>query len=153
MALDDIKYETSLCPVSHNGHTFTPMEYEEMASTLYKKLGHTDVIPEQYGCLRNIIDRYVDTDDGYQVLYELLEDEHPAMKQDPIQHPPTSTECQDDIQEYSARFTSYLVSEHLNGRMYRAHEQVVLFLKGLDNEFQQAIQYIETLMDCGEKMV
>jgi hypothetical protein len=44
-----------------------------------------------------------------------------------------------------------LVSEHLNGRTYRAREQVVLFLKGLDTEFAPAIQYIETLMDSWGK--
>jgi hypothetical protein len=33
-ALDDIKYEASLCPTSHNGHTFTDLEYEDMAATL-----------------------------------------------------------------------------------------------------------------------
>jgi hypothetical protein len=110
-ALDDIKYEASLCPPSYNGHTFTDMEYEIMAATLYEKLGHTDVIPDQYNQFRTIIDRYADTNDGFLVLYEMLEDEHPAMKQDPIQRPPTSSECQDDIQEYAAHFTSYLVSE------------------------------------------
>ncbi len=124
---------------------------DDMAATLYEKLGHTDVIPETYSRYRNILDRYVDTNDGYLVLYEMLEDEHPAMKQDPIQRPPTSQECQDDIQEYSARFTSYLVSEQLNGRTYRAREQVVLFLKGLDTEFTPAIQYVETLMDSWGK--
>jgi hypothetical protein len=108
-------------------------------------LGHIDVIPDQYSRYRSIIDRYVDTNDGYLVLYEMLEDEHPAMQQDPIQRPPTSNECQDDIQEYSARFTSYLMSEHLNGRTYRTREQVVLFLKGLDTEFAPAVQYVETL--------
>ena len=117
-ALDDIKYEASLCPPSYNGHIFTDIEYENMAATLYEKLVHTDVIPDQYNRFRNIIDRYVDSNDGFLVLYEMLEEEHPAMKQDPIQHPPTSSECQDDIQEYSARFTSYLVSERLNGRTY-----------------------------------
>jgi hypothetical protein len=150
-ALDDIKYEASLCPTSHNGHTFTDLEYEDMAATLYEKLDHIDVIPEQYSRYRSIIDRYVDTNDGYLVLYEMLEDEHPAMQQDPIQRTPTSNECQDDIQEYSARFTSYLMSENLNGRTYRAREQVVLFLKGLDTEFAPAVQYVETLMDSWGK--
>jgi hypothetical protein len=65
-----------------------------MAATLYEKLGHTDVIPETYSRYHNILDRYVVTNDG-----EMLEDGHPAMKQDPIQRPPTSQECQDDIQE------------------------------------------------------
>ena len=94
-ALDDIKYEVSLCPPSYNGHIFTDVEYENMAATLYEKLGHTDVIPDQYNRFRNIIDRYVDSNDGFLVLYEMLEEEHPAMKQDPIQRPPTSSECQD----------------------------------------------------------
>jgi hypothetical protein len=150
-ALDDIKYEVSLCPHSYNGQIFTDVEYENMAATLYEKLGHTDVIPDQYNRFRNIIDRYVDSNDGFLMLYEMLEEEHPAMKQDPIQHPPTSSECQDDIQEYSARFTSYLVSERLNGRTYRSREQVVLFLKGLDSKFAPAVQYIETLMDLWGK--
>ena len=71
-------------PPSHNGHTFTDQEYEDMAATLYEKLGHMDVIPETYSRYHNILDRYVDTNDGYLALYEMMEDEHPAMKQDPI---------------------------------------------------------------------
>jgi hypothetical protein len=117
-----------------------------MANTLYEKLRHTDVIPEQYACCQNIIDYCIDENDGYLVLYELLVDHHPAMKQDLIQTPPNSHECQDDIQEYSASFTSYLMSEHLNGRTFHPSEEVVLFLKGLDSVFTPAVQYIVTPM-------
>jgi len=96
----------------------------------------------------SLTDRYVEANNGFQVLYEMLEDEHPAMCKDPIQQPPNSSECQDDIMEYSARFTSYLVSKNLNSRTYHAREQVILFHKGLDSkEFAPAVQYIETLMD------
>jgi hypothetical protein len=56
-ALDDIKYEESLCPSSFYGHIISEVKNENMAATLYKKLGHTDVILEQYSRFRNIIDR------------------------------------------------------------------------------------------------
>jgi hypothetical protein len=131
-SLDDIRYDMSLCPTSMNGHTITDQYYADMATTLYEKLSHTEVIPTSYQCYRHIIDKYVDDNDGYQVLYEMLEDEHPSIHQDTIDRPPTSNECQGDLQEYAACFRSYLVSERLNKHLYQPREQTVLFLKGLD---------------------
>jgi hypothetical protein len=122
-----------------------------MANTQYEKLRHTDVIPEQYACCQNIINHCIDENGGYLVLYEMLEDHHPTMKQDLIQTSTNSHECQADIQEYSVCFTSCLMSEHLNGRTFHPSEQVVLFLKGLDSVFTPAVQYMVTPIDSWGK--
>jgi len=45
-----------------------------MAAILYEKLLDVSVIPLQYKTLRNIIDRYAEDNDGFAILYELMED-------------------------------------------------------------------------------
>jgi hypothetical protein len=67
-SLDDIRYDMSLCPTSIDGHTITDQEYADMDAALYKKLSHTEVIPTSYQCYCHIIDKYVDDNDGFQVL-------------------------------------------------------------------------------------
>lgn len=78
--LSDICYGLSICPESHNGHLFSTTEYEDMAAALYKKLSDPNVIPSSYVKHRNIADRYAEDNDGYMVLYEILEDTHPMFK-------------------------------------------------------------------------
>jgi hypothetical protein len=51
VALDQVKWNESLCPASHNGHLFTDTEYKAMAATLYEKLARTDVIGSEYTAL------------------------------------------------------------------------------------------------------
>jgi hypothetical protein len=54
-----------------------------MASTLYQKLHNADVIPRDYTAIRNIINRFSEHNDGYKVLYAMLELVHPASKRMP----------------------------------------------------------------------
>jgi len=145
--LDDVSNDQSLCPYSINGHIFTDQEYRAMAATLYEKLARTDVISMSYTDLRNIIDRYADLNDGYLILREMLEDNHPGMKQDPIYRAPNSAECDGNLQEYTTRFINWLTAERLNDRYFSEKEQVLHYLAGLDDEFDPAVQYVNTLLD------
>jgi hypothetical protein len=74
LPLQDIWYGCNLCPTTYNQHTFTDLEYSDMAAILYEKLLDVSVIPLQYKTLRNIIDRYAEDNDGFATLYELMED-------------------------------------------------------------------------------
>lgn len=145
--LNQIKYGFSLCPEDHDEHTFDDEEYHQMAAALYEKFADTQCISEDYQRIRNIIDRYNEDNDGYQILYEIMEDAHPALQQDSIYRAPQSTDCDNDIQEYTARFQVFLTSETLKHRYYTPKDQVLHYLEGLDAEFNPAVTYIKTLMD------
>jgi hypothetical protein len=145
--LDEVSNDQSLCPFSVNGHVFTDQEYRAMAATLYEKLARTDVISMTYTDFRNIIDRYADLNDGYLILREMLEDEHPGMKKDPIYRAPNSSDCDGNLQEYTTRFINWLTAERLNDRYFSDKEQVLHYLAGLDDEFHLAVQYVNTLLD------
>jgi len=145
---DQIQYDRSLCPNEYDGVVITDARYYKMAATLYEKLSDSECIPERCQQPRNVVDRYVDANDGYQVLYELMEDYHPAMKRDPIISAPKSIDCGEDIQEYSAQFQTFITIEKLNGRSYKERELVLHFLRGLSEDFNPAVQYVNTLMDA-----
>jgi hypothetical protein len=145
--LNQIKYGFSLCPADHDGHIFDDEEYHQMAAALYKKFADTQCISEDCQRIRNIIDRYNEDNDGYQILYEIMEDAHPALKQDSIYRAPHSLDCDNNIKEYTARFQVFLTSETLKNRFYKPKEQVLHYLEGLDAEFNPAVTYIQTLMD------
>ena len=145
--LDEVSNDHSLCPYSVNGHIFTDQEYRAMASTLYEKLARTDVISMTYTDIRNIIDRYADLNDGYLILREMLEDDHPGMQKDPIHRAPNSSDCDGNLQEYTTRFINWLTAERLNDRYFSEKEQVLHYLAGLDDEFDPAVQYVNTLLD------
>jgi hypothetical protein len=144
--LADVKYGMSICPDSHNGHYFSDMEYQEMAAALYEKLSDPSIIPITYTKYRNITDRYAEENDGYAALYEILEDSHPTMQRDPVFKAPHLHECSNNLQIYASRFKSYMTSEQLSNRQYTEKEQVQMFLRGLDDEYQPAVQYVNMLM-------
>jgi hypothetical protein len=145
--LDSVKCNSSLCPETIQGFPIHNDRYFAMAASLYEKLCDIDCIPEKYTRIRSIVDHYVDTNDGYQVLYELLEGSHPALDKNPDNTPPKSDACHGDVQEYAAQFQAYVTGEKLNGRHYKEKELVLLFLQGLGEDLMPAIQYVKTLMD------
>jgi hypothetical protein len=77
-----------------------------MTSSLYQKLQSTDVIPMEYTAIRNIINRFAEQNDGYEVLYAMLELVHPALQKDAVILPPKSCKCNDDIHLYYQKFVS-----------------------------------------------
>lgn len=77
--LNQVRYNDSLCPKAYNNVLITEQRYQSMASTLYQKLQNPDVVPLDHTSIRNIINRFAETNDGYQVLYAMLELVHPAL--------------------------------------------------------------------------
>jgi hypothetical protein len=95
-----------------------------MASTLYQKLSNPDVIPMEHTSIRNIINRFAEHNDGYMVLYAMLELVHPALHKDAVVLPPKSVECNEDIHLYAQKFDTWLWYETYAGRPYSARETV-----------------------------
>ena len=118
-----------------------------MASTLYQKLQNPEVIPLEHTAIRNIINRYAEQNDGYKVLYAMLELVHPALHQDAVLLPPKSTECNEDVHLYAQKFDSWLKYEAYANQPYSARETVNLFLRELSPHFAPAISRIRWLMD------
>ncbi len=50
-----------------------------MARTLYQKIQHTEIISTEHAAIGNIIDQYAEMNDGYAVLYTMLELVHLAL--------------------------------------------------------------------------
>jgi hypothetical protein len=146
--LDQVRLDCSVCPESMYGFNISDDRYYAMGATLYEKLSDFECIPEKCSRIRHIVDRYVQKNDGYQVLYELLEECHPVLDKNPDYRPPSSDQCDGDVQEYAVKFEAYLTAEELNGRRYKEKEQVRNFLQGLGEEFAPAVQYVRTLMDA-----
>jgi len=145
--LDNVRYQESVCPAEYNGITITPHRYQLMASTLYQKLQNPEVIPHEHTAIRHIINRYAEQNDGYKVLYAMLELIHPVLHQDAVLLPPKSTECNEDIHLYAQKFDSWLKYEAYANRPYTARETVNLFLRELSSHFAPAISRIRRLMD------
>jgi hypothetical protein len=88
--LQSVVYRKSLCPEKVNNIPITPWRKQAMASSLYQKLQSTDVIPMDYTAIRNIINRFAEHNNGYEVLYAMLELVHPALQKDAVILPPKS---------------------------------------------------------------
>jgi len=145
--LDNVRYQESVCPAEYNSFPITPRRYRMMASTLYQKLQNPDVIPHEHTAIRHIINRYAEQNDGYKVLYAMLELIHPALHQDAVLLPPKSNECNEDIHLYAQKFDSWLKYEAYANRPYSARETVNLFLRELSPHFAPAVSRIRRLMD------
>jgi hypothetical protein len=147
MSLNQVQYNTSICPTTYNGFAITAQRYDSMAKTLYQKLQNPDVIPMEHTSIRNIINRFAEVNDGYQVLYAMLELVHPVLHEDAVLLPPKSSDCQDDIHLYAHKFDSWLRYETYANRLYSPREQVNCFIRELSTTFAPAVSRIRRLLD------
>jgi hypothetical protein len=145
--LNQVKHNTSLCPLYHNNIAITEQRYQSMSKTLYQKLQNPDVIPMEHTSIRNIINRFAECNDGYQVLYAMLELVHPALHEDAVLLPPKSADCDEDIHLYAQKFDSWLRYENYANRLYSPREQVNSFIRELSPVFAPAISRIRRLLD------
>lgn len=118
-----------------------------MASTLYQKLQDPDVIPLEYMAIWNIINRYAEQNDGYKVLYTMLELVHPALQKDAVILPPKSDECNEDIHLCTQKFDAWLWYETYANRPYSPREQINLFIRELSATFAPVVSRIRRLLD------
>jgi len=58
----------------------------------------------EHTAIKNIISRYAEENDGYKVLYSILELVHPALQHDAVILPPKSDECNKGIHLYAQKF-------------------------------------------------
>jgi len=140
--LNSVSYQTDLCPTHYQVVPIPPHRRRQMASTLYKKLQDTDVIPMDYTAIRNIINRYTEENDGYKVLYSMLELVHPALQRDAVILPPKSDECNDDIHMYAQKIDAWLRYETYANQPYSTREQINLFIRELSATFASAVSRI-----------
>ena len=144
--MDSFQPDKCLCPVVYQGVTITSTRYRDMAFSLYQLLAQPAIIPNEYTDLRNIIDLHANSQDGYQVLYDIMENIHPRLDPDAEISEPVSTDCT-DIHDYYRQFDSYLTHERYAGRTYTAREQIKKFLKGLDSSYTAGVTKVRSLME------
>lgn len=133
----------SLCPESYKGSPIDDSRYRLMAGCLYQKLASFDTIPAEFSQARSIINSYAEANDGYKVLYNMLE---PLLQVDDIPTPPTGEDWP-DIHEYAIKFQSWKNSEALKGRHFAPKELTKTFLHGLNQMYQPAIRRARALLD------
>ena len=97
------KTPPTICPTTINGYDITEMDHNCMAAALYEKLASYNVISSEYLAVSNITAHYAAQHNGYQVLYELVEDVDPNLKHDTEMYPPNMSTCH-DVHEYATRF-------------------------------------------------
>ena len=135
----------SLCPDTYGGNRITNERYRSMAGCLYQKLASFDTIPAEFTDARNVINQYAESNDGYKVLYSLIE---PLLQTDEVLTTPNDSEWR-NIHEYAIKFQSYVNSEALKGPNFTPKEQTKLFLNGLSGGWESAIRRARVLMDNG----
>jgi hypothetical protein len=138
----------SLCPNSYNNIVISEYRKQSMANTIYQKLQNPDVIPMEYTSIRNIINQYAKSTDGYAVLYSMLELVHPALQTDAVILPPKSHECDEDIRLYAQKFDAWLRYETYANRPFSPREQVNHFIRELSSAFNPAVSRIRRLLDA-----
>ena len=133
----------SLCPTHVQNIKITDDRYMAMAGCLYQKLVCYDTIPAEFTFARNIINRFAEVNDGYKVLYALIE---PLLHRDVISNPPLE-EHWSSIHEYAIKFQSYINCEAIAGRNYTQKEQANLFLNGLSSGYRPAVRRARLLLE------
>jgi hypothetical protein len=141
--LIDLKLHMSICPEEYNGIPIPETRRIQMGNCLYQILQNPEIIPLEFQWARNIVDRYVEINDGYKVLYSMVE---PILTTDTVLSHPNSADC-NTIHEYSKRLTSYIKCEAIAGQYYSEKEQVNLFLDGLDPIWENCVTRAKSLME------
>lgn len=119
-----------------------------MASTLYQKIQSSTVVPMEYTSIRNIINQFAEVNDGYAVLYAMLELVHPALQTNAVMSPPKSQDCNDDIHLYAQKFDAWLRYESYANQPYSPREQVNKFINKLSHNFAPVISCVHRLLDA-----
>jgi len=86
-----------MSPVPYNDIAYHSVLLSIYGKTLYQKLQSPDIIPLEHTSIRNIIRWVAEFNDGYQVLYAMLELVHPLLHEDAVLLPPKSGDCEEDI--------------------------------------------------------
>lgn len=144
--VNHIKFGQSLCPQSYNGCAITKARYLSMAAILYEFLSKNDTIPIDRTGPRQIVSQLADANDGYLVLYAMLQVVHPDLNKDAIFDMPGINHCV-DIHEYATKCDTFFKYEKCAGRPYAPCEKVVRFLRGLNETYTPAIARLQTSLD------
>lgn len=144
--INHIQFGESLCPQHYNGKPITKARYQSMSAILYEFLSKPDTIPLDQTGPRQIVNRLADANDGYHILYAMLQTVHPGLNKDAIVDMPNINQCI-DIHEYATKCDAFFKYEKCAGRPYAPREKVVHFLRGLNDTYAPAIACLQTALD------
>jgi hypothetical protein len=146
LRMESFQKNVSLCPQEYHGIPITPTRYRDMAFSLYQVLAQNTIITDAHSDVQNILNRHASTQDGYHVMYDIMERIHPKLDPDTTYPVPNSIDCA-DIHEYYRHLDSYFIHERFAGRDYSPREQLNIFLRGLDSANSPAVTRIRHIMD------
>lgn len=106
LPLTNVKHQLSLCPTAHRGIHVDLYRRTMMASTLYHMLQSSKVVPMECMSIRNIINWFAEVNDGYIMLYAMLELVHQAIQTNAVMSPPKSQDYHDNIHLYAQKFNA-----------------------------------------------
>lgn len=90
----------SIYPDEYCGILISALRRQQMGNCLYQILQNPEVIPMEFTWARNIVARFVEENNGYRVLYAMVE---PILTNDDVIEAPISSEC-NDLNEYATCF-------------------------------------------------
>jgi hypothetical protein len=126
--------------------------YTAMATLLYTYLSRCDIVPNEYSSIRYIIKHLSKTNDGYLILYEMLELKHPFLQKDPVQLMPTVKKCGNNLDEYASKLDTFFHASSLDGCPFSARAQAVHFILGIKNSiFNYAVERIQQQIDSWQE--
>ena len=141
--IQDLRLNESVCPDTYDGVEIGPSRKTQMSSCIYQLLQHPETVPLDFTAVRNIINRFSKSNDGYAVLYSIME---PILHEDDIFEVPNMQDCA-DIHEYAQRLNSYFDFEELHKRYFTPHIKTNMFLNGLDSRYTKQVQRAQQLFD------
>jgi len=120
-----------------------------MSGCIYQLLQHPETIPLEFTSARNEFNRFSEANDGYGVLYSLIE---PFLHKDTVATAPTMNDCH-DIHAYAQKVTSYFHCKGITERMYNEKEKATIFLNGLDRRYTRQVDPANSLFEaCNRKI-
>jgi hypothetical protein len=77
--MEQFAVDQSLCPTEFYGVIIIPSRYHEMKTPIYHFLSQSTTISADDYDVCNIVNKYAWNTDGYQALYDIMAQIHPAL--------------------------------------------------------------------------
>mmetsp|Transcript_10383 Transcript_10383/g.14954 ORF Transcript_10383/g.14954 Transcript_10383/m.14954 type:complete len:1057 (-) Transcript_10383:6976-10146(-) len=145
--LEEFKKDKSLCPTELYGIPVIASRYHDMKTALYHFLAQPTIISNDHHDVRNIVNKFALSTEGYRALYDIMKRIHPVLDPDAVFDVPEIKNYA-DVHEYYLYVDAYYMHEKFSGRIYTPRAKLNTFLNGLDSQYQIAISRIRGIMDA-----
>ena len=136
-------------PLHESGFLATPTLIGKMSAQLFYKLKQPGVLPGNITRFRSLIKSHARTNDGFELLTQILRPYLPALQDGVSSTVPNWIGCDDDIYLAQMRLTNYYNIEHSLARIYTPMEQSRKFLElaKQSDKFKEAAKYYDRKLE------